>query len=386
MKLIEVNTPATESAFKKVNFDCNKFNPNYVRPLDNEVDAVFDRQKNKNYEHGNTIRWILEDKGKIIGRIAAFISSKYMNKGTDFPVGGIGFFDCINDQAAANLLFDIAKKWLQDQGMEAMDGPINFGDRDKWWGLLVDGFDRPPTYGMSFCPPYYRQLFENYGFQDYYHQVYYKMNVEDELPERFKNRYERFLNRSEYSVHHIDRKKIEKYAGDFVTVYNVAWAQHKEAKEVTTSQIVAMFKKMSHIIDENLIWFAYYKDEPISMWINIPDLNEYFRHFNGKFGILEKLRLLWLKKHGECKTFTGIAFGVVPKFQALGVDSYMIYVGAERIKALGKYKIFEMGWSGDWNPKMINIYKSLGAKQSRKLITYRYLFNLNRTFERHPVI
>ena len=137
-------------------------------------------------------------------------------------------------------------------------------------------------------------------------------------------------------------------------------------------------------MDERLVWFAYYKDEPIAMWINIPDINQYFKHFNGKFGWLEKLRLLWMKKTGQCKIATGVAFGIIPKYQALGIDSFMIYEGALLIQHKGWYNTYEMGWAGDWNPKMINIYKSLGAEQSRRMVTYRYVFDRNKPFERHP--
>ena len=140
-------------------------------------------------------------------------------------------------------------------------------------------------------------------------------------------------------------------------------------------------------MDERLVWFAYYKDEPIAMWINIPDLNEYFKHFNGKLGLIEKLRLLWMKKNHTCKKFTGVAFGIVPKFQSLGIDSFMIYEAALLIQPGRLYDKFEMGWAGDWNPKMLNIYKSLDASQSRRLITYRYIFDENKhPFERHPVM
>jgi hypothetical protein len=145
-----------------------------------------------------------------------------VNKGTDFPTGGIGFFDCINDQQAANLLFDTAKNWLIAQGIEAMDGPINFGDRDKWWGLLVEGFDNEPVYGLSFNPPYYRQLFEGYGFQDYYNQFYYAMKVDDPLPARFAERYEKFKAKKGYEARHANLKELEKYAADFASVYNQA--------------------------------------------------------------------------------------------------------------------------------------------------------------------
>ena len=107
----------------------------------------------------------------MIGRIAAFTHLKYINNGTEFATGGAGFFDCINDHASANKLFDVAKEWLQNKGMEAMDGPINFGDRDKWWGLMVEGFDKAPIYGMPFNPSYYEKLFEGYGFKNYYNQI-----------------------------------------------------------------------------------------------------------------------------------------------------------------------------------------------------------------------
>ncbi len=98
----------------------------------------------------------------MIGRIAAFINKKYKNKGDDVPVGGIGFFECINDQDAADMLFDVAKHWLLQQGMEAMDGPINFGERDRWWGLVVEGF-QTTVYCMNYNPPYYKDCLKIMG-------------------------------------------------------------------------------------------------------------------------------------------------------------------------------------------------------------------------------
>ena len=268
-----------------------------------------------------------------------------------------------------------------------MDGPINFGDRDKWWGLLVEGIEKPPVYGMAYNPLYYQQLMEGYGFKNYYNQYYFAMGVDDPLPPKFPERYAKFKAKKDYSARHISIKNLEKHAQDFATVYNAAWAQHGEAKEITKEQALKLFNKMKLVMDERLLWFAYYKEEPIAMWINIPDLNEYFKHFNGKFGWLEKLRLLWMKRRGECKIFTGVAFGIVPKYQALGIDSFMIQEGGYLIQHKGWYHTYEMGWGGDWNPKMINIYKSLGASQSRRLITYRFVFDEGKhPFERHPVM
>jgi hypothetical protein len=285
------------------------------------------------------------------------------------------------------MLFVAAKNWLQQNGCEAMDGPVNFGDRDKWWGLMVEGFNKPPMYGMSFNPPYYETLLENFGFKNYYNQYYYSMSINDELPERFTERHAKFKAKPDYVAKHIEIKNIKKYASDFATVYNGAWAQHGESKEITVAEVEKLFDKLKPVIDERLVWFSYYKNEPIAMFINLPDLNEYFKHFNGKLGLIEKLRLLWMKKNGHCKRLTGLAFGVVPKYQALGIDSFMIKECSLLIKDSGWYDEYEMGWAGDWNPKMTNIYKSLGGKQSRKMITYRYIFDENKNpFERHPLM
>lgn len=387
LQLIEVNNLQLGKDFCEVNAQIQSHNPNYIRPINQEVLDVFDPNKNKQFAHGTAKRWLLKADGKYIGRIAAFVTSKYINKGTDFKVGGMGFFDCIDDQKAADTLLDKAIEWLKSQGMEAVDGPINFGDRDKWWGLMVNGFHKPPMYGMSFNPPYYQALLENYGFKCYYNHFYYSMDVDATMPEKIRERHARFLNKPDYTARHIEKGNIVKYAQHFAKVYNAAWAQHGEAKEISVEQAEKMFKKMKPIIDERMVWFAYYKDEPIAMFINIPDLNEYFREFNGKFGWWQKLRFLYMQKTGACKRVTGLAFGVVPKFQALGIDSFIIQSVANFIQHKGWYTEYEMGWAADWNPKMLNIYRAIGGAESRHMKTYRYIFDTTiHSFEPHPVM
>jgi hypothetical protein len=387
MQIVEVNNSSTAREFLRFNRWINRDNPCFVAPLEQEVNDIFDPKKNSSFRFGECCRWLLvDDHGKTCGRIAAFTNQKYKTRGTDVPIGGVGFFDCINDQEAANQLFLTARHWLAEKGMVGMDGPINFGERDKWWGLLVEGFDKEPMYGMAFNPPYYASLFENFGFKNYYNQYYYAMYVRDPLPQRFAERHDRFREKPEYSARQIEINNLEKYASDFVTIYNAAWAQHGEVKEITLEQVMKMFGKMKPIMDPRVIWFAYYKEQPIAMFVNIPDLNQYFKYFKGKMGWSEKLRLLWMKWRGTNKKLIGLVFGVVPKFQSLGIDSYLIYECAIVLRKNNWYDEYEMGWAGEWNPKMVNIYKSLGASQCRRLITYRYWFDPNRPFERHPVM
>jgi hypothetical protein len=387
MLITEVNDKATAESFIMINVLINKDNTNYIRPLNHEINEVFDAAKNKAFKNGKAKRWILHDDNRnLIGRIAAFVSTKYINNGDTYPVGCCGFFDCIYDQTAANLLFDTAKVWLRENKMEGMDGPVNFGERDKWWGLMVEGFDEEPMYGISFNPRYYEKLFEGYGFQNYYNQYYYSLQTYGTLGDKYRERHAKFASKPDYSARHIDKNNLSKFANDFSTIYNLAWAQHNEGKEITSEAALKLFNKMKPVMDEKLVWFAYYKEEPIGMWINIPDLNQYFKYFDGKFGIWQKLKLLILQKTRPSRKINGVAFGIVPKFQALGIDAFMIYSGALVIRKEGRYDLIEMGWAGDWNPRMVAIYKAIGGTKSRRMITYRYNFDRLRPFQRHPAV
>jgi len=398
MQLKEVKTAQDEKDFIAVNTIINKKDPNYIQPLDKDVNDVFDTAKNKTFRQGKAIRWLLRnDDNELIGRIAAFTNKKYRNKGDDVPVGGIGFFDCINDQHAADMLFDVAKHWLIQQGMQAMDGPINFGERDRWWGLLVKGF-AAPLYCMNYNQPYYQSLFETYGFKKFFNQICFSLNVKEKLQQRFYDRHRECAKDPNYSAAHIRKNQLEKFANDFTVIYNKAWAGHGGMKEMERKVVLKLFQTMKPVIDEKTCWFVYYKTEPIAMWINLPDLNQWFKYLNGKFDLFHKLKFLWLKNTKKNNKFTGLAFGVVPEFQAKGVDAYMIMEGARFVQnqelvngeyvpgKVPRYADYEMQWIGEFNPKMINIAENLGTYRSRILTTYRYLFDRTKEFKAHPIL
>ena len=136
MRLIRVDDRKTIKKFHQVQGVIYKNDPVWVCPLCNEIEAIFDPESNPYYRHGEAERWILtDDEGNLTGRLAAFIDRNMANS-YEQPTGGMGFFECINDKTSAFLLFDTAREWLIHRGMEAMDGPINFGETDKYWGLL----------------------------------------------------------------------------------------------------------------------------------------------------------------------------------------------------------------------------------------------------------
>jgi hypothetical protein len=388
MQITPVSTPQDINAFFKLPLSIYKNDPNWIQPLDKDVQDVFDEKKNKSFRHGKIQRWILKDNANTcIGRIAAFTNTKYKNKADDIAVGCMGFFECINDQSAANLLFDTAKEWLQHEGMQAMDGPINFGERDKWWGLVTKGF-MEPLYGMNYNLPYYVTLFEQYGFKIFFEQVCFGMKPKKPLDKKIWERHDEIARDPKFSSSHAYKNNLEKYAKDFATVYNKAWAGHGGLKQLTEAQVQIMFKKMKPIMDEKIVWYAYYDNEPVAIFINLPDLNQWFKHLHGKFGLVQKLKFLLVKQFTKNKKFTGLVFGVVPEWQGKGVDGYIIGESAKYIQSADcPYEDYEMQWIGDFNPKMLNVASSLGdVQRSRNLCTYRYLFDRNKEFVRHPIL
>ncbi|MFN3404452.1 MAG: hypothetical protein ACK40G_10190 [Cytophagaceae bacterium] len=385
MKIVHVSDKSTKSEFLKLPVKLYKDDPNWIRPLDKDINGIFDPEINKYFRHGKAERWLLiNHQGETIGRVAAFINNKTA-KATEYITGGMGFFECINDKDAAFMLFDQCKEWLKENGMEAMDGPVNFGERDKWWGLLVDGFIEP-NYSMPYNFPYYKDLFESYGFRTYFEQYTYHRTVEAPLPDKYAEKADRIARDPFYHFEHIRKNQLEKYAEDFRYIYNKAWVKHSGVREMPKAQAMSIMKQMKPVLDEELVWFAYYDKEPVAFFIMIPELNQIFKHLNGNLNWWGKIKFLYHKLRGTCKKMFGVAFGVIPEFQSKGLEGAIVMAAARIIQPSGRYTDFEMNWIGSFNPKMIKICESVGSKVIKTHITYRYLFDPNATFYPAPII
>ena len=141
-------------------------------------------------------------------------------------------------------------------------------------------------------------------------------------------------------------------------------------------------------MDEDVVYFAYHKGVAISMFVNLPDINQYFKHFNGKFGLLQKLEFLWRQRFRKARKFVGMVFGTVPEWQGTGIDAYIIGECARIVQQESQHYLdYEMQWIGDFNIKMINVAESLGdTYRSRQLTTFRYIFDRTKEFKRHPML
>lgn len=386
MKLIEVKTKRSKKLFNKLPRLLYQNDPNFACPLTSMVEENFDVNKNSFFKHGIGIRWVLLDKGKPIGRIAAFIDFDKANV-FDQPTGNIGFFECVNNKEAASVLFDTARDWLKDQGMEAMDGPANLGENYMNHGLLTMGFE-PQGFGMPYNPPYYLELFESYGFKVYYEQYCYHLDYTQPFPERFWKIAEWVAQKPQYSFDHFKWEQSDKYIQDFIDVYEGAWSKHEHYKPIEKSELEAFLKSAKLILDPEYIWFAYAEGKAIAMFAMIPDFNQALLEIkNGKltpWNLYKLMRFIKKKKFTRTRIFI---MGVTEKYQRSGIESAIFWnIENKVMKNRPQVNEIELSWAGDFNPKIIALYKSTGAKHSKTHYQMRYLFDRNKPFERAKTI
>lgn len=372
--ILEVKTQKQAKAFIGLPRWLYKNDPTWIGTLDTEVESIFDPEKNSFFHHGICRRWIaVNEKEETVGRIAAFINYQKTN-GYKEPAGGIGFFECVNDSHIAQELFCIAKSWLQSQGMKAMDGPINFGENDKFWGLLVEGF-QSPSYGMNYNPPYYIDFFESYGFEKLYDQFTNTLEVEKPLPARFTRISDWVMKKSDYSFEHFSPANKEKYFRDFLDIYNDAWKDFENFVPIEIDTIAESFRQMKPIMDEKIIWFAYHKKEPIAFILCLPDVNEVLKPLHGKMNLVNKARFLWYKNTTTVHRLRIIVMGCKQKFQNHGIESALIRCLQNEVVPRHTIKEIELAWVGDFNKKMIALHEATGAVKSKVHRTYRYHFS-----------
>lgn len=385
MRLLQVTDKQTQKLFHQVPHLIYRNDPNWPCPLHAMVEDVFTPSKNPSFKTGDACRWVLTDgNGNLLGRIGAFFNTK---KAFTFeqPTGGCGFFECVNQFEAAKMLFDAARDWLKEHGMEAMDGPVNFGENYMNWGLLVEGFI-PQGFGMPYNPSYYLDLFRQYGFEVYFEQYSYHLDYSKPFPERFWKIAGWVAQKPGYSFEHFSFAKTEKFIDDFCYIYDEAWRFHEHFQPLDKDELRDFITTSKAILDPEMVWFAYHDGTPIALFVMIPDINQILMKLNGKLNFISILKFLYYKKAKTITRTRILIMGVIPKYQKSGVESAIFWHQDKLMKHKTQYKEVEMSWAGDFNPKIIAIYKSVGGVQEKTHYTLRYLFDRSLPFKRMPII
>jgi hypothetical protein len=374
MQLIEVKDKRTARQFRDVARVLYKNDENWICPPDQILERIFDPHINSFWRHGEAIRWILvNDSHRLIGRVAAFINT---NKAYTFqqPTGGMGFFECIEDWEAAKVLFDACRDWLKARGMEAMDGPINFGENDVFWGLLVEGF-MPQSYGMNYNPPYYKRFFEDYGFSSYFEQVTNHLDLRKPFPERFWKVASWVRGKPEYKFVHFKSAEADRFIRDLKTIYDSAWQFHENFTPIEIDFLKKSLDESKFFLVEEFIWFVYHEKEPAAFLVMLPDLNQMLKPLNGRLNWWGKLRLFYYLKTRKFTRARVSIMGVTPRYQRNGLEAGIFWNMDQVVQKMPWYNELELSWVGDYNLKMRALHESVGGYFAKRHITYRKNFS-----------
>ena len=227
---------------------------------------------------------------------------------------------------------------------------------------------------MNYNPPYYQKLFEAYGFIKQYDQFTNILYVAKPFPERFTKIADWIGNKPEYKFIHFEKNNFEKFAADFREIYNDGWSDFENFSPIDLETIKQSFREMKPIVDEKIIWFAYFNDEPIAFIIALPDVNVLLKPLKGKMNLLNKLRFLWLQKTTTIERIRFIVMGCKKKFQNKGIESGLIRKIQLEVTPRNTIKEVELAWVGDFNKKMMALHEATGATKEKVHATYRYTF------------
>ena len=260
-----------------------------------------------------------------------------------------------------------------------------FRSKDRYWGLLVDNFTALPSYALNYNPAYYERFFRDRGYQTYFEQYIFGRPVQVEIQEPFERKRAQIEARGGYRVITARDLTHDQLAEHFCTVYNNAWGGHHGFAKMPLKQAQRTVKALKPVMDPDIIFFVLHGDKPVAFYVNIPELNQIFRHVHGNLNAIGKLKFLYHKWRKTSDIMVGLVFGIDREYHGQGLDGYLIDIAGKQIQAKGRYHSTTLTWIGDFNPKMIRIAENLGTERTRTYHTLRKLFDPEVPFKRVPI-
>lgn len=383
-KIIEIKKAKDWKLFHQVPQQIYRDHPHYIFPLENDIEDVFDPAVNKRFEHGEARCFVLLENGRGVGRIAAFIDHEH-NQTQPYPVGGIGYFECIDREDYAIELFQKAEAFLKEKGMKAIDGPVNFGERDRFWGLLVKGFDKAPLYQENYHPPHYRQWFEDFGFRPY-EQILTFRGASRNIPfERLAAIAKRAKERAPIRIRPFRFNEIEDFAKDFSLVYNASFKHFPHFHPVNPKQVSKLMEQAKPIADPHIACLAYFNDQPAGFILLFPDINPLLRHAKGRLTPWSIVVFLIKKRLQKTYNAKGLGFGVHPEFQSKGIFAILVdHLCSPR--NLRRYPEMFLAGIRTQNHEIRSMYDKLNVEIDRVHVAYRKMLDDSLPFKPNEFI
>lgn len=371
IQILEVQNKSDREQFVKIPWTIFKNDPNWVPPLMMErMDAV-NKDKNPYFEHAEVKLWIAFQGDTPVGRISAQVDS-LVPENHGIKTGHFGFFDCIDDQTVADALLDTAFNWLRSRDMVEVIGPFSLSINEET-GMLVDGFDSPPSLMMGHALPYYQTLVENYGLtkiKDVW--AYYLDITRKQLPRAIEKLVKRTTESQSIKLRKINMKNYDQDIKIILDIFNDAWSENWKYIPFTSSELNRAAKEMKLLIRQDFTYIAEVDGIPQAMMVTLPNLNEIISDFNGRLFPFNIFKLLWrLKIRQNYKTVRVPLMGVRKNMQNSRIGGALAFALIEKcresaIKSGCTHA--ELSWVLEDNSRLSKMLETIGCWKYK---TYR---------------
>ena len=359
-------------AFIRFPFDLYRSEPLWVAPLNSERRKMLDRSSNPFFEHAEAEYLTAWRDGRMVGRMSAHVDNN-LNEFQDNRWGLFGFFECEEDQEAADALLKAGAEWLKERGRDRMIGPMSFTTNDEC-GILVDGFDKPPSILTDWTMPYYPKLLEASGFVKAMDTFMWSLRVDQresvhpaiwQMADEVKTKYG-------ITVRPMRTNDLEREVERFLEVYDEAWEKNWGFVPLNHAEARHYAKALKPILDDNWAFIAEHDEsgEVVGASLTLPDFNQVLVKLNGRLLPFGWIKALWLtRKIDRVRVF---ALGVKRDWQHTGIAAKMYalhFDSAERTpQSWG-----ETGWILESNVPMNRAMQGMGGEITRRYRIYELL-------------
>lgn len=352
-------------------------NPAWIPPFRFEIEKIFDPKQNSFFQTGECERFMMFDENDQPVARFALMNQPERDAVLNPKMGGMGFLELVNDQQVMDSLIKFSSEWHKKRGYDAFRGPINFGENDNFWGLLVENFDEEPIYGMHYHHAYYKQLVEASGAKKLDDHWSYRRDFNQPLPERLVKITDRIEQRLNVEIRPVNFKNPEQDAEAIRTIYNRAWAdqdivdREQEFTELTRETVMEMVDQMKRIVINDSVLIAYVDGVPASFVVSIPDLNQVSKKTSGRMHWWQIPRLFLLKR--KARRLRTLVFGTLPEYRKKGLEALVFIRGIQMTKAAcPTLEYLEGAWVSEKNWLMQRSLEALGCYHHKTHRTYKW--------------
>ena len=366
IKISQVRSRSDRNAFIRFPWRIYENDPAWVPPLIIERKAFLDPKRHPFYQHGDATLLLAKRNGEVVGRIMASDDPNY-NSLHQSNVGCFGLFDCINDGEVAGALFRAAAEWMGGKGRDEIMGPIDYST-NYVCGLLIDGFQHPPTLLTAHNPPYYADLLERCGFTKARDWYAWWFSEAPPSAERLRKIASARADKQGVRIRPVNLKDMAGEAQRIRAIYNQAWEKNWGFVPFTETEFEHMANEMKPLLIPPATLIAEIGNEPVGFVIGVPDINVALRHINGRlttFGLpIGLLKLLYYRT--KIRTGRLVALGVVEKYRRVGVAEMLVLQVMD--------EAFKRGFTGELSMTLednVMVNRFIEAMGAARYKTYR---------------